>query len=123
MINQNKGRAPLPVIPAEDVESIGGWTEALTRYVNDWQAEDVSTEDTLTPEAEFMQAIWEFMAEYRRLYLGEDLETRGYTCDRCGANVSTPASDCCDECLLKFYFDLIDARPLSRYQRKGANNA
>lgn len=42
----------------------------------------------------------------------------GFTCSECGASGEPKAKDCCDECLLKFYSEDINAPSLNEIDRR-----
>lgn len=41
-----------------------------------------------------------------------------YSCKQCGSNSESAVVDCCDECILKFYFEESDAPSLSQFRKE-----
>ena len=41
-----------------------------------------------------------------------------YQCENCGSDIDSKAIDCCDECVLKFFFEDIEAPSLNRFRKE-----
>lgn len=51
-----------------DYEEIGPWVDYLLQYIEDFRAEDINSDEHLTPDIEFMANVLSYMLAWDKNY-------------------------------------------------------